>query len=194
MTAELIHYDPKIPLPSGKKAWQTPEKDNWYCYLAVTESGAGTALVKRTAHAAAIGRAVLAWYHRDGNTEVKEVRIYQYDSDADTTPAITRDGKELVEVENHQALAVITDSRPVGSDIEQLEKDLEAARILQRTYEAARAKLVGGLRRVYLNSDNLEKSSPDYRSANALAAMVKGVISRPTVLELLTVHEEDAEL
>jgi hypothetical protein len=194
MTAELILYTKGTETESGQMPWQRSERDNWYAFTADRPDGTTMGRAKRTAHAAEIGRAVLADLRAKSSTPVASVSVYEYDTDADTMPAATGDGRELVEVENRAALAVVTDPRPVGEAVEQFERDVEAARIAQRHYEAARARAFSSMRTAYAASDRLETSDPDHRSANALAAMVKGLASRPTVLKFLAVHEGEADL
>lgn len=194
MTAELIYYSKGTVTETGKYPWHKPERDNWYAWSANRPEGTTLGRAKRTAHAAAIGRAILADLRTSSDTPVTAVHVYAYDTDQDTTPAVTADGQELVNIENEAALAVVTDPRPVGDKIEALERDLEAARMAQRVYDAARARVMLGVREVYVASDELEPGEPSHRSANALAAMTKGLISRPTILKILSVHEEEADL
>lgn len=198
MTAELIIYTKDTATESGQMPWQRPERDNWYAFTADRPDSTTMGRARRTAHAAEIGRAILADLRAKSGTpvtSVTSVSVYEYDTDADTMPAVTGDGTELVEVENHTALAVVTDPRPVGDAVAQLERDLEAARIAQRHYAAASARVAASMQDVFSESYNRDDpSSPDHRSANALAAMVKGLFSRPTVLKMLRVPESEGDL
>lgn len=193
MTADLIIYTKDTVTETGKYPHQAPERDNWYAVTVETPQGRTMLRAKRTAHAAAIGRAVLADQTASG-VDVQAVRVYEYDTDEDTWPAVTATGDELVEVENQVALAQVTDQRPVSDDVEEFERNVEAARIAQRHYETARAAALGSMRTVYASSINLETTDPSHRSANALAAAVKGLASRPTVLKLLYVPEAEADM
>lgn len=194
MTAELILYTKGTVTESGLMPWKRPERDNWYAFTADRPDSTTMGRARRTAHAADVGRAILAHLRAGSTTPVISVSVYEYDTDADAAPAVTREGTELVEIENQAPLAVVTDPRPVGGTIAQLERDVEEARIIQRRYEAARSRVAESMRTVYAESDHLDQSSPDHRSANAIAAMVRGLISRPTVLKFLAVHDADAGL
>lgn len=175
--AELITYDHTVTTETGLYPWQSPERDNWYVYRGLSKDAIAPGYVRKTAHAAAIGRALLADNRQRGG-KWSEVRVYLRDLEADAEVP---------------PLAAITDPRPVSDTIAALERDIEAARIAQRAYENARARLEGSMTDAYLRSDDLDRADPSFRSANGIAAMVKGVISRPTVLKVLSVHEEEAD-
>ena len=175
MSADLILYAKNTITDSGQMPWQQEERDNWYVAHITKPTGTTLVRAKRTAHAAAIGRALLTHYQEDGATEV---RVYRYDTDGDA----------------RRHLAIVTDPRPVNPEVEKLERALEAARPAQWEYERLRSAVEGAMTSAYLASNDLDKTDPSHRSANALAEMVKGLISRPPVLKRLAVHEEQADL
>lgn len=181
---ELTIYGNGTTTDSGLYPWQSPERDNWYVYRGISKDAIAPGYVRKTAHAAAIGRALLARNQQQHGGEWSEVRVYLSDREADAWPGDEEEGLPL---------AVITDPRPVSDAIAAMEQNLEAARIAQRAYETARARLAGSMIDVYNQSDDLDRSDPNFRSANGIAGMVKGVISRPTVLKALSVHEEEAD-
>lgn len=185
MHPEIIRPEDIEP-PSDTYPWQKSERDNWYAVRVQTEKGLGLMRVKRTAHAAALGRAILADRRRQG--EVFAVAVFEYDQDADTWPGITPDG-DLTETSLHAPLAVITDPAPVGADVEALERDIEAAQMAKRRWEQAQARATATMQALHAR----RRRGPDRLTANTLAAMMHGILSRPTVLKALRIPEQHAD-
>jgi hypothetical protein len=192
MADAVIYRRDTLP-ESGLPPWHRDERDNWYAISADRENGTTAIWAKRTGHAAAVGRALLERSLAE-DTGYTAVRVYHRDTDQDTWPAVTPDGQEIVEVENQQALAVVTDPRPVSEAVEELERALEEARIARRAYDAARDRVLAGARTVYAESDELDPGDPSHRSGNAIAAMLRGIVSRPTVLKFLFVQKGAEDL
>jgi hypothetical protein len=189
MTAELIIGTDQNP-ETGLWPWQAQERENWFfCRWNSTADPSHFNLgqhYRRTASAHAVGRAILTQVRAAGSTATC-VEVYEYDSDTNTSPAVDTQSGELVEVGNSAALAVVTDPAPVGPALEEFEQALESTRMLQRRYESARAAMTRAMTRAY-------RSATEVRSANWFAAQVKGAMSRPTVLKVLTVDEDEADL
>lgn len=183
MSVEIIRFDEQpmsTPLP-----WTESERDSWYFVNWETPTGRGGDFFKRTAHAAAIGRAVLADC-RARNMEVASVSVWQYETHADLEPYVvtTADGTtDMVDLPRSNPLAIITDSAEPESTIQAVEKAMEEALIAQRASNAARSRLLEACKVAY---------DCDDASANSLARMVNGVVSRPTLLKTLSLSEQRA--
>ena len=180
---ELISSDDT----TGPYPWLPEERDNWWYVQSVAPTGKSLTWYRRTASAHAIGRAALA----AAPSDVTSVRVYEYDFHTNTTPAFRPDTDEVIEIENAGPVAVVNDPTPVGAYMARAEEALEEARMMQRRFEAAR-KVLG--HRLWEHYRSIDENADEYRSANQLAAMARGVISRPTLLNLLRVDEEEADL
>jgi hypothetical protein len=158
--AELIPYDSS----QGPFPWNENRDEYWF---------AGNTWYRRTAHAHAVGRALLA-HLRSTRPDLECIHVYECDGHIGIAP-----------------LATIADPTPVRPELEQFERDLEAAKIAKRRLDEAVQRMIPSMMEAYHGAD---EDSPNYRSANQIAAMVKGVMSRPTVLKTLRVYESEADL
>lgn len=182
MAVEIIHHEDE---PGGVLPWSEAERDSWYVASFKTTTGTSYSYVKRTGHAAAVGRALLTQLHERGH-EIPAVAIWERDGDVSDWPfgVLDEDGHlvGMVELPRVPPLAVVTDTADPEDIIQEVEKAMETATIAQRIYNAARAKLLEAC-----------EIAHDYDvSANTLARMVNGVVSRPTLLKELRMSEQRA--
>lgn len=187
MTVEIIENDG--PGESGHFPWHPEERGNWYFITYETATGKSCKYVKRTAHAAAIGRTILA-KAREHTPTIASVAVWERDSDADSWPTgVIENGQivDMVDLPRTGALAVATDTDDPEWYVQEVEKNMEAAVLAQRAYNTARNKLIEACA-VAVNDGDDEGGL----SANTLARMVNGVISRPTLLKRLAVSEARA--
>lgn len=187
MTVELIKDSG--PGESGHFAWHPEERHNWYFVTYETETGKSCQYLKRTAHAAALGRAVLA-QARKHTPNIAAVCVWERDSDADAWPTgVIQDGQiiDMADLPRTTPLAIVTETAEPEEYVQEVEKAMEAAVLAQRAYNAARNKL--------METCSIAVDTGDGEgglSANTLARMVNGVISRPTLLKHLSVSESRA--
>lgn len=91
--------------------------------------------------------------------------------------------------EDYAILATVTDPAPACYEIRRIEADLEPARAAMHVLKAS----LGRMETAVWAAAN-EESDSHRHSANQLAAMVKGVASRPTVLKWCQADEDSADL
>ncbi|MFF1483158.1 hypothetical protein ACIGZH_01555 [Streptomyces sp. NPDC058319] len=188
--SEIIYGDEQA-WPEGVRAWSSGERDRWYVAVPYDSAGErhGHRHVRRTTHAAALGRLLLAdWRTRFPDLDITTIVMYEYDTDADGWPAITSDG-DLINRPLKASLAVITDSAPVHPEVEEVERAVEKAFLLKRRWLAAQRE---AMEAAHLAHARLRRT-PDKISANSVAEMLDSIASRPTVLKMLRVPEKWAD-
>ncbi|MFE5332583.1 hypothetical protein ACFRCG_40015 [Embleya sp. NPDC056575] len=166
---ELL-YDRDVP-DSYKDRREHPE--NWYLFRIPGDEGIASGHVKRTAHAHAIGRLVLA-----SRSDPFPVEIH-------LANAIHGVGV------NPAPLAVVTETREPGPLWIAVEEAVEEARLDWYTRENTRFRMIRALDAAVGEPDHPDGS---YHSANACARLAAGVVSRPTLLKAFSIPDYPEEV
>jgi hypothetical protein len=154
------------------------ERDDWYTAHLYSPEHRATMRVRRTAHAAAVGRALLAYcLGKDTNT-ITAVVVFACDTDGDAWPSALPPGA-LADAPPHTALAVVTDETPVPEEVARVERAVEDALVAGWRWEAARAEALEQARAAHVA---LRGTAQD-RTVDDLASMLDGVMPRPVALE-----------
>ncbi|MFE9777759.1 hypothetical protein ACFYPA_06330 [Streptomyces sp. NPDC005775] len=156
---------------SGLYPWQRGEYHNWFQVemRQENEPGAGIEWARRTTSAHEVGRMVLRKH-----PELGSVRVLN---------------------ERYAVLATVTDPAPVCDAIRRIEEDLEPARAAAHILNGCLERLATAVESAaWEDADAHYLSDSHHHSANSLAALVKGIASRPTVLKWCQRDEDEADL
>lgn len=154
---------------SGLYPWQRGESHDWFQIGIGVKGGTGVTWARRNASAHEVGRMVLRRHPQVDAVEVLN--------------------------ERYAVLAVITDPAPVCDAIRRIEEDLEPARAAAHILNGCLERLATAVESAaWEDADAHYLSDSHHHSANSLAALVKGIASRPTVLKWCQRDEDDADL
>lgn len=169
---EVVRFESGTVTQTGKRPWEEPERDNWYGFDVEHPTGWAKGWVKRTAHAAALGRALFAGYEKRGIIDVVAVRVFERD---------TYERDDLDEMPESAPLAVVTDSAPVPLSVARVERDLEALAIALRRSDEAQDRVDGSMRA----ANRLPEGDPDWLDAGRLVVMAESVMTPEHVMAVV---------